>query len=66
MKLSYLVAGVGALIAALSSVRIGALVIALALGIFVAPEFSRQRPLERVISLTFIVALVVVSLALPR
>lgn len=64
--LSYTVATTGLVLASISSVRFGALLIALGLGIFVAPQFPKQRAIERVISLTLIVALVTVALALPR
>ena len=65
-RISYLVAIVGIAVAALVSVRVGALCIALALALFTVPRLKSARTLERVIPVALIISLIIVSLALPR
>ena len=63
---AYVLAAVGVIIGALQSPRIGAITIALALVLFVYPDFAGKRAIEKVIVLALIVSLVTVALALPR
>lgn len=65
-RISYLVAIVGIAVAALVSVRVGALCIAAALALFTLPQLKSSRTLERVIPVALIISLIIVSLALPR
>ena len=61
------IAAAGAIfIAALYSVRIGALSLAVALAIYSLPGMKTRRAVERVIPLALIVSLITVALALPR
>lgn len=65
-RISYLVTAFGIAVAALISVRLGALSIAAALALFTIPQFKSARTLERVIPVALIFSLIIVSLALPR
>ena len=63
---AYLIAALGVFIGAIKSPRIGAITIALALTLFIYPDFRAKRPIERVIALALVVSLITVALALPR
>ena len=65
-KIALLVSLTGVGVGALVSVRIGALIIASSLILYVSPDFRLKRPIERVIVLSLIVSLITVALALPR
>jgi amino acid transporter len=65
-RLSYAVAVAAILISVFISVRIGAISLAGALALFVAPEFRRIRAIEKFAALAMIVSLITVALALPR
>ena len=65
-RASYLIAFLAIVISVLSSVRIGAIALSLALALFVAPDFRRIRAIEKLLALTMIVSLITVALALPR
>jgi len=65
-KIALLVSLTGVGIGALVSVRVGALIIASSLILYVSPDFRLKRPIERVIVLSLIVSLITVALALPR
>ena len=65
-KIALLVSLTGVGIGALVSVRVGALIIAFSLILYVSPDFRLKRPIERVIVLSLIVSLMTVALALPR
>jgi hypothetical protein len=65
-KIALLVSLTGVSVGALVSVRIGALIIASSLILYVSPDFRLKRPIERVIVLSLIVSLITVALALPR
>jgi len=65
-KIALLVSLTGVGVGALVSVRVGALIIASSLILYVSPDFRLKRPIERVIVLSLIVSLMTVALALPR
>ena len=65
-KIALLVSLTGVGVGALVSVRVGALIIASSLILYVLPDFRLKRPIERVIVLSLIVSLITVALALPR
>ncbi len=65
-RISYLLALVGIALGITISVRFGALAIAAATALFIAPEFKATRAVERVIPVALIVSLITIALALPR
>lgn len=65
-RLSYLIAFVGAVIGTFISVRVGALTIAAALAVFLAPELRTMRTIEKIIPIALFVSLITIALALPR
>ena len=65
-KLSWLVTVLGLAIAALYSVRFGAITLAVALTLYTIPEFKTRRNVEKLVSFGLIVSLITVALALPR
>jgi hypothetical protein len=65
-KIALLVSLTGVGVGALVSVRVGALIIASSLILYVSPDLRLKRPIERVIVLSLIVSLITVALALPR
>ena len=65
-EIAGIVAAGALFIAALYSVRIGALSLAVALAIYSLPGMKTRRAVERVIPLALIVSLITVALALPR
>ena len=65
-KIALLVSLTGVGVGALVSVRVGALIIASSLILYVSPDFRLKRTIERVIVLSLIVSLITVALALPR
>jgi hypothetical protein len=64
--IAFLIALLGVLVGAFSSPRIGAIMIAISLAVFVYPNFGKKRASEKVIVLALFVSLVTVALALPR
>ena len=65
-KFSYLLALLGVSIGIAASVRFGALFIAAATALFVAPDFKAMRTMEKVIPVALVVSLITIALALPR
>lgn len=65
-RAAYALALAGIALGAIETVRYGAIVIALATALFVAPDFKRMRAIERVIPIALIVSLITIALALPR
>jgi hypothetical protein len=65
-RVSYFLALSGIALGALVTVRYGAIVIALAMALFVAPDFKGMRMIERVVPVALIVSLITIALALPR
>ena len=65
-RVSYLLALSGVALGALVTVRYGAIVIALAMALFIAPDFKGMRMIERVVPVALIVSLITIALALPR
>ncbi len=65
-NLAYIIAATGAMIGILFSVRVGALTIAAALGVFMAPDIRQTRTIEIVIPVALFVSLITIALALPR
>jgi hypothetical protein len=65
-RTAYLLAVAGIALGALVTVRYGAIVIALATALFIAPDFKRMRAIERVVPIALIVSLITIALALPR
>ncbi len=65
-KLSYLIAFIGSIIGIFVSVRVGALTIAAALGVFLVPELRTMRTIEKLIPIALFVSLITIALALPR
>ena len=65
-RVSYLLALSGIALGALLTVRLGAIVIALAMALFIAPDFKGMRMIERVVPVALIVSLITIALALPR
>lgn len=65
-RASYLLA-IGALaVAALVSVRAGAIALAGALALFAIPGIRQRRAIEQLVPIALIVSLITVALALPR
>ena len=65
-RVSYLLAMSGIALVALVTVRYGAIVIAVAMALFIAPDFKGMRMIERVVPVALIVSLITIALALPR
>ncbi|MEY3430524.1 MAG: hypothetical protein RLY29_437 [Actinomycetota bacterium] len=65
-RISYLIALLAIAISIAVSVRIGAISLAAALALFIAPDFRRLRAIEKLMALAMIVSLITVALALPR
>jgi hypothetical protein len=65
-KLAYAFALIGFILGIALSVRFGALAIAAATALFLAPDFKTMRTIEKVIPVALIVSLITVALALPR
>jgi hypothetical protein len=65
-RVSYLLTLSGIALGALLTVRLGAIVIALAMALFIAPDFKGMRMIERVVPVALIVSLITIALALPR
>ena len=65
-KLSYVAAFIGIVIGVFASVRAGAIVIALATALFIAPDFKELKAIQRLIPIALVVSLITVALALPR
>ena len=65
-RVSYLLALSGIALGALVTVRYGAIVIALAMALFIAPDFKGMRAIERVVPIALIMSLITIALALPR
>ncbi|MEY2732630.1 MAG: hypothetical protein RLZZ523_501 [Actinomycetota bacterium] len=65
-RVSYLLAMSGIALGALVTVRYGAIVIAVAMALFIAPDFKGMRMIERVVPVALIVSLITIALALPR
>ena len=65
-RVSYLLTLSGIALGALVTVRFGAIVIALAMALFIAPDFKGMRMIERVVPVALIVSLITIALALPR
>ena len=65
-RASYLIGLTGIIIGMMVSVRAGALAIAAALAIFVAPDFRQMRTSEKIIPAALVVSLITIALALPR
>ena len=65
-RVSYLLTLSGIALGALVTVRYGAIVIALAMALFIAPDFKGMRMIERVVPVALIVSLITIALALPR
>jgi hypothetical protein len=65
-RVSYFLTLSGIALGALVTVRYGAIVIALAMALFVAPDFKGMRMIERVVPVALIVSLITIALALPR
>jgi hypothetical protein len=65
-KLAYAFALIGFILGVALSVRFGALAIAAATALFLAPDFKTMRTIEKVIPVALIVSLITVALALPR
>jgi hypothetical protein len=65
-RASYFLAFAGVILGALATVRIGAIVVAIATGLFIAPDFRRARTIEKIVPIALIVSLITIALALPR
>ena len=65
-RFSYLAAAFGIVIGVIASVRVGAICIALATALFIAPDFKELKAIQRLIPIALIVSLITVALALPR
>ncbi|MBM3656281.1 MAG: hypothetical protein FJW91_04940 [Actinobacteria bacterium] len=65
-RLSYALALCGVLTGALLSVRIGALIIAAGIILFLSPDVGSMRPSQKVIPIALVIALIAIALALPR
>ncbi|MGA0113071.1 MAG: hypothetical protein ACO3H7_01970 [Candidatus Nanopelagicaceae bacterium] len=65
-RVSYLIGVTGIIIGIFVSVRAGALTIATALALFVAPDFRQMRTSEKIIPAMLFVSLITIALALPR
>jgi len=47
-------------------VRIGALIIAAGFILFLSPDIRSMRPIQKVIPIALVIALIAIALALPR
>lgn len=65
-RISYLIALLAIATSIAVSVRIGAISLAAALALFIAPDFRRLRAIEKLMAMAMIVSLITVALALPR
>jgi hypothetical protein len=65
-RASYFLAFAGVFLGALATVRIGAIVVALATALFIAPDFRQARTIEKIVPIALIVSLITIALALPR
>jgi uncharacterized membrane protein len=65
-RTSYFLAFTGVVIGALATVRIGAIVVAVATALFIAPDFRQARTIEKIVPVALIVSLITIALALPR
>jgi uncharacterized membrane protein len=65
-RASYFLAFTGVVIGALATVRIGAIVVAVATALFIAPDFRQARTIEKIVPVALIVSLITIALALPR
>ena len=65
-RASYFLAFVGVILGALATVRIGAIVVAIATALFITPDFRRARTIEKLVPIALIVSLITIALALPR
>ena len=65
-RMSYILASAGVLLGAFFTVRIGAIVVALATALFIAPDFRQARAIEKIVPIALIVSLITIAWALPR
>jgi len=65
-QISYALALSGVLTGALLSVRIGALIIAAGFILFLSPDITSMRPIQKMIPIALVIALIAIALALPR
>jgi hypothetical protein len=65
-RASYFLAFTGVVIGALATVRIGAIVVAVATALFIAPDFRQARTIEKIVPIALIVSLITSAWALPR
>ena len=65
-QISYVLALSGVLTGALLSVRIGALIIAAGFILFLSRDLVSMRPIQKVIPIALVIALIAIALALPR
>ena len=65
-QISYALALSGVLTGALLSVRIGALIIAAGFILFLSRDLGSMRPIQKVIPIALVIALIAIALALPR
>ena len=65
-QISYVLALSGVLTGALLSVRIGALIIAAGFILFLSRDLAPMRPIQKVIPIALVIALIAIALALPR
>ncbi|MFM7542454.1 MAG: hypothetical protein ACKO2I_03240 [Actinomycetales bacterium] len=65
-KFSWILTVAGLVTAAIYSVRIGAITLAIALTLYTIPDFKHRRTVERLVPVALIVSLITVALALPR
>lgn len=65
-KFSWAVTLIGLTTAALYSVRIGAITLAIALTLYTIPDFRSRRMVDKLVPVALIVSLITVALALPR
>lgn len=65
-RASYFLAFSGVVLGAMATVRIGAIVVAIATALFIAPDFRRARTIEKLVPIALIVSLITIALALPR
>ncbi len=62
----YVLALTGVLTGALLSVRVGALIIAAGFILFLSRDVRSMRPIQLVIPIALVIALIAIALALPR
>jgi hypothetical protein len=65
-QISYALALSGVLTGALLSVRIGALIIAAGFILFLSPDIRSMSPIQKMIPIALVIALIAIALALPR